>query len=415
VIEMAVSRSAPESEKSRLHPAAWLYWPLCLLAWLLLHLLFRLRVRVDPAVRQVKDPMILLGNHPSYLDPVIMAASLLPRRISFLTSRDFFRKRLTRVLLRQVGAIPKTQFRTDMQAIKSVLQTLRAGGAVAIYPEGQRSLDGCLQTIDEAIAKLVKKMACPVVLVKEQGAYLAWPRWANGLFRPGRITVSVTLFMTAAHIKNTEVDTLQRQIVTALAYDEYQAQRQNRFRYRTREPASGMDKIIHQCPACRRELAMVSDPRSLTCRFCRNRALVDQTGLFRPDGQGRVWPDLARWHQWQVEQLHLQMDKPGFKRLYPARLSWPDDPNNRPPCDGTLVLTGDRLLFYLSGTKADNPLAEPFQVVKIEHKTGISAEFGRYFDLAVNDQVLRFTPEPGQAVVVFADLIRARSIQLRAR
>ena len=109
------------------------------------------------------------------------------------------------------------------------------------------------------------------------------------------------------------------------------------------------------------------------------------------------------------------MDKPGFKRLYPARLSWPDDPNNRPPCDGTLVLTGDRLLFYLSGTKADDPLTEPFQIVKIEHKTGISAEFGRYFDLAVNDQVLRFTPEPGQAVVVFADLIRARSIQLRAR
>jgi 1-acyl-sn-glycerol-3-phosphate acyltransferase len=50
------------------------------LAWLLLNLLFKLRVRVDPAVRQVKGPMILLGNHPSYLDPVIMAASLLPRR-----------------------------------------------------------------------------------------------------------------------------------------------------------------------------------------------------------------------------------------------------------------------------------------------------------------------------------------------
>jgi hypothetical protein len=33
------------------------------------------------------------------------------------------------LLLRHVGAIPKTQFRTDMQAIKSVLQTLRAGGA----------------------------------------------------------------------------------------------------------------------------------------------------------------------------------------------------------------------------------------------------------------------------------------------
>ena len=412
---MAVSRSAPESEKSRLHPAAWLYWPLCLLGWLLLHVLFRLRVRVEPAVRKVKGPLILMGNHPSNLAPVIMAVSLLPRRISILASRDFIRKRLTRFKLRRLGAIPKTQFRTGMQAIKSVLLTLRADGAVAIYPEGQRSLDGCLQPVDEAIAKLVKKMACPVVLVKEQGAYLAWPRWANGLFRPGRIAVSVTLFMTAEQIIASSVDALQRRIVSALAYDEYQLQQQNRFRYRTREPAGGMDKIIHQCPACRRELAMVSDTRSLTCRFCQNQAIVDQTGLLRPGGQGRIWPDLARWHQWQVDQLRLQMDKPGFRRGYPTRLSWPDSQEGRQPLDGTLVLTGESLLFYGSGIQADDPQAEPCLTVKLEHRTGISAEFGSYFDLAYNDQVLRFSPEPGQAVVILADVILALGSRSRTR
>ena len=36
-----------------------------------------------------------------------------------------------------------------------MLRVIRAGGILAIYPEGQRSLDGSRQPVDEAIAKLI--------------------------------------------------------------------------------------------------------------------------------------------------------------------------------------------------------------------------------------------------------------------
>lgn len=397
--------------KSRLYPSGWFYWPLALLAGLLLRLVFLLHVHVSPEVRKVKGPVILIGNHPSYLDPLIMATAMLPRKIRFVTSRDFFRSRTTRFLLNQVGAIPKMQFRTDTQAIKSILQTIRTGGAVAIYPEGQRSLDGRLQPIDPSIAKLIKKAACTVVLAMEQGAYLSWPRWSHGL-RPGRIDVQIGCLFTADAVKGMSVDTIRRRLVSSMAYNDYDRQKQTRYRYKTRSPAKGIDLICHQCPSCGRELAMQSDRKLLTCRFCGNQGKVALTGLIDPvtatggsrSAKIKVWPDVASWHRWQIEQLRKQMADPAFSRRYPAVLSWPDEPENDQAIKGVLEMTASHLIFFEG--RDVSLMQQPFLRIPVENRSGISASFGHYFDLAYADRVYRFTLDPGQAVIILADIIR---------
>lgn len=402
--------------KSRLHPSGWFYWPLALLAGLLLRLVFLLRVHVDPAVRKVKGPVILIGNHPSYLDPLIMATAMLPRKIRFVTSRDFFRSRTTRFLLNMLGAIPKMQFRTDTQAIKSILQTIRTGGAVAIYPEGQRSLDGRLQPIDTSIAKLIKKAACTVILVMEQGACLAWPRWSKGM-RPGRIDVQIGCLFTADDIKGMSVDAIKQRLVASMAYNDYSLQKQTRYRYKTRSPAKGIDLICHQCPACGRELAMQSDQKLLTCRFCGNQGRVGLTGLIDPVlGSGghkvvkaRVWPDVASWHRWQIDQLRKQLADPAFCRRYPAILNWPDEPENDQAITGVLEMTARHLSFYEG--RDESLMQQPVLQIPVENRSGISASFGHFFDMAYDDRVYRFTPDPGQAVIILADIIRAHEGQ----
>lgn len=402
-----------DKDQSRLHPSGWVYWPLALLAGFLLRVLCALRVSIDPAVRRLKGPVILIGNHPSYLDPAIMARALLPRKIRFVTSRDFFRTRITRFLLNRVGAIPKMQFRTDTQAIKSILRTIRGGGAVAIYPEGQRSPDGCLQPIDASIAKLIKKAACPVVLVLEQGAYMAWPRWSNGL-RPGRIHVQISCLFTEAKIRQLTAESIQRRIIQAMEYNEMSVQKQVRARYRTRSPALGLDRICHQCPACGRELAMRSGRKKIACRFCGNQGQVGLTGLIEPclapglkkTGEFRVWGDVAAWHRWQVARLKKQLGDPAFCRRYPAVLTFPDEADNDQALQGTLEMTARHLAFYKG--QDDPVMQQPEIYIPLENRSGISASFGRYFDIAYREQVYRFTIDPGQAVIILADIIRAR-------
>ncbi len=407
---MAVKKE--KKQKDQLVPAWWLYWPLAGLAAILLRLIFRLRVRVDREVRKLKGPLIMLGNHPSYLDPFIMAAAMLPRRIRFVTSRDFYRGRFLAWLLHRIATIPKTQFRTDTQAIKSIFSTIRAGGIIAVYPEGQRSIDGCLQPFDDSMAKLIKKTACPVVLVMEYGAYLACPRWSASGLRPGRIDVQAGILLTTEQIKKLDVNQIQNRLIKAMSYNDYESQKRNLYRYRSRSPALGMDKILHQCPACHKELAIQAARRTLTCRFCHNRALVRQTGLIEPDlsvdpkkaARSRAYPDLAAWNAWQIANLKTQITAGNFKRFYPASMSLPLEADSGPAQSGILQLDTQQLKFYQDAASQAKDQAD--LIIPIANRNGVSADFGRHFEIAYADKVYRFSPEPGQAVIVLVDILR---------
>jgi|LSQX01.3.fsa_nt_gb 1-acyl-sn-glycerol-3-phosphate acyltransferase len=400
-------------DKSRLVPAWWAYWPLAGLVALILRLIFFLRVKVDREVRKLKGPLIMIGNHPSYLDPLIMAATLLPKRIRFVTSRDFFRGRFLAWLLCQLGAIPKTQFRTDTQSIKAILQTIRSSGSIAVFPEGQRSIDGRLQPFDDSMAKLIKKAACPVILVMQYGAYLAWPRWSASGMRPGRIDVKATVMLSAAEIKRMNVNQIQRRLIRAMSYNDYESQKTRLYRYRSFSPAAGMDRILHQCPACLKELAMQSDRRTLTCRFCVNRALIKPTGLIEPDlaldpeqaAKIRVYPDLATWHAWQIDNIQKEIQSGSFLRSYPAQMSLPEEDGEDQAQAGILQLDASQLLFFKDESSQQAGRAE--LAIPLANRSGVSASFGKHFEIAYADKTYRFTPEPGQAVVILVDILRA--------
>ncbi|HBP37271.1 MAG TPA: hypothetical protein DD640_00705, partial [Clostridiales bacterium] len=186
-------------------PLAWLFWLLSLLFRLLFTAAFGLRFNKPEEIRRLRGPLVVIGNHPSYFDPFLTAAALFPWRINYVTSHSFFRNPVLRFLLGKLGAIPKIQFRSDLQAMKHMLRVIRSGGILGIYPEGQRSLDGGRQTVDEAIAKLVSKLGCPVVAVHDSGGYLTWPRWSQSRWRRGRIKVEISVLFTPEQLAGLDV------------------------------------------------------------------------------------------------------------------------------------------------------------------------------------------------------------------
>ncbi|MEA4889486.1 MAG: lysophospholipid acyltransferase family protein [Clostridiaceae bacterium] len=401
-------------------PAGWLYWPLTVLAGMLLRLLFGLRLRRDPAVRQLSGPLIVLGNHASFLDPLIMAAALFPKRIHFLATRHFFRRRLPRAILELLRAIPKVQFRTDSRALKQMLLVLRSGGILGIYPEGQRSMTGSALPIDEAIAKLIHKANCPVVSVIEQGAYLAWPRWSLCGPRFGRVEARIQLLFTREETQRLDVDELQARVVKNLAFQDYAWQNTRRHLYLSRAPASGLHQICHQCPACGRTLAMTSSGRHIVCRYCGNRGLVDRFGLIRParmsrrdlkryqpsdkKKEGAVWPDPDFWQRWQMEQLYLMMRDSSFKQSFPVRLEiLSDDGDITNRQSGVLSLDSSGLFFLPQPESGQT--AAPAMRIPIQNKNGIDADYGRQFEIMVDNQICRFVFQEGQAVILMANAI----------
>lgn len=128
--------------------------------------------------------VIIASNHASYLDPPAVGASSRRMRMTHFMARDtLFRNPLMGAFLRRVGVIPLDRDRGDVKAMKTAIQLLRDGAAVALFPEGTRSPDGTLQPAKPGIGFLVAKGNAPVVPVYVHGSYEAWSKHSGGLKR----------------------------------------------------------------------------------------------------------------------------------------------------------------------------------------------------------------------------------------
>ncbi len=135
-----------------------------------------------------EGPLVVVANHRSYLDGFLLAAAF-PRPILFLTSAEAFRSTWQRQFLRGLGCIRLRRYAPDAGAIRAMMQTLRAGGVVGIFPEGERSWDGGPSPILPGVSRMLVLAGAPVVAINLAGSYRLWPRWGRG---PRRAEVVVT-------------------------------------------------------------------------------------------------------------------------------------------------------------------------------------------------------------------------------
>lgn len=148
----------------------------------------RLSVRwIAPMPKE--DPIIVVANHCSNLDPVLVG-SVFPRRLRYLAKAELFSSWIMRVLIRTLGAIPvnKQDQQSAGMALKAFLELLENGENVLLFPEGARSLDGKLQSLQGGAALIALKSGAPVVPAYIKGSFESMPPGAK-FIRATSITV----------------------------------------------------------------------------------------------------------------------------------------------------------------------------------------------------------------------------------
>ncbi|PMB03646.1 hypothetical protein CEN49_22690 [Fischerella thermalis CCMEE 5273] len=102
-------------------------------------------------------PLILVGNHVSYLDPFYLGA-VLPKRVYFMAKKESFSTPFFQWILRSCGAFPVDREKTDMNAIKTAIQHLRHGRIVGLFPEGGRRTEAPMRGVKAGAAYLPSKL-----------------------------------------------------------------------------------------------------------------------------------------------------------------------------------------------------------------------------------------------------------------
>lgn len=122
--------------------------------------------------------VLLLSNHQSYLDPVLLAVQL-RRPISYFAKSGLFENRYFGWAIRLVGAFPVRQGKGDTSAVREAIRRLREGHVLNIYPEGSRTEDGEIAPIERGAALVIRRLegSIAVVPVVIDGSFQAWPKW----------------------------------------------------------------------------------------------------------------------------------------------------------------------------------------------------------------------------------------------
>ncbi|MEQ1704101.1 MAG: lysophospholipid acyltransferase family protein [Ilumatobacteraceae bacterium] len=131
-------------------------------------------------------PAILVANHVSFFDSVLMMFGL-PRPVALLGKAEYTDKAVTRWLFCGAGMIPiRREDPADAaRACDELLEVLRRGGVVGIYPEGTRSRDGQLHRGHTGAAHLSLLSGAPIIPVGVKGTDQILPTGAR-LVRPFR-------------------------------------------------------------------------------------------------------------------------------------------------------------------------------------------------------------------------------------
>jgi len=132
--------------------------------------------------------VIIAGNHPSYLDPVLVGLPV-NRPIRFMAWDALFRIPLLGQLITALGAFPvDIRKGRGEHAYREALRILQGGEILGIFPEGQRSEKGPMGELRTGVARLAIEAGAPVVPVTIGGAVRAWPKYRL-LPKPAKIVV----------------------------------------------------------------------------------------------------------------------------------------------------------------------------------------------------------------------------------
>ena len=160
------------------------------LSWVLVRALYRLRVRGIEQHVPDEGPALIVCNHVSYMDALILAASI-PRPVRFVMYYKIFNIPVMRWIFRTAKAIPIAGAREDPELLRRAFEEIDAaladGQLVGIFPEGALTKDGQIAPFKNGVERILERRPVPVVPMALRGMWASM--WSRRDSRLGRMRV----------------------------------------------------------------------------------------------------------------------------------------------------------------------------------------------------------------------------------
>ncbi len=128
--------------------------------------LFKARVVGDEHLKGCKDAALIIPNHLSFLDAVMLGA-FLPGDVAFAVNTEISKRwwmRSVSVFLDVIAIDP-----TNPMALRTLIDRLKKGTKVVIFPEGRITVTGTLMKVYEGPSLIADKTGAPLIPIRLEG------------------------------------------------------------------------------------------------------------------------------------------------------------------------------------------------------------------------------------------------------
>ena len=286
--------------------------------WVLAKPVFFLVARLKYGYHYEKVPLkefrqsLILSNHQCVYDQFFVYLSY-PRPLYFLATETLFSTGIIgKMITWLVAPIPVKKSTNDTRAVYNILQVIKEGGSIMVFPEGNRSYAGSTVYIKKTIASLAKKLKLPLVLYRIEGAYGVQPRWSDRV-RKGRCYGHIVRTVEPEELANLSVDEIYEIIVDTLGVDDHENDRL----FHSKHFAEHLERVIYVCPDCGLS-SFTGKGNIFTCNKCNLTAEILPDLSLRGENRKFPYTNETEWYAAQENYIrtldkNAYLDKPAYE------------------------------------------------------------------------------------------------------
>ncbi len=244
------------------------------------------------------EPCLYLMNHSSFIDLKIVSHILYPRPFNIVCTSDGFVGK--NWLMKNLGCIPTKKFITDSVLVRDMIYCAKKlNSSILIYPEASYSFDGTATPLPDSLAKCLKMLQIPVVMIKTFGAFSRDPLYNCLQRRKVKVSATMEYILSPEDIKAKSVDELNEILKEQFTFDGFRWQQENGIKITENFRADGLNRVLYKCPHCLSEGKMEGSGTSIVCKECGAKYHLDELGFLKAENVEGKFDHVPDWYAWE--------------------------------------------------------------------------------------------------------------------
>ncbi len=394
------------SQKSIREPSPIIYYMVTAVFKLIGTFLYQPMVKRSE-IRNTRGSFVIIANHQSALD-VALIPFICNRRIFTVFSTTYYLS-LPKIAQRIVdlsGGIHKHQFQTSAGNMKKMRNIVRSGYPLLIFPAGLMCEDGLANPAPKSTASFLRWLGVDVYMAKITGSYFVMPKWSS-VKRPGKTIIDCYKLFSADDFNKLSAPELEEALNTALDFDVYQDQENNKFEYKNGANAEGLENVLYQCPHCNTKYSLSTTNNDISCSACGFSETMDSMGFLHCEDSKKEVRHVSQWSSWirdeREKEIHGNCSAENFIMKLPCEISILDGTVRgfRPAGKGSASLTFDEII--LEGTLD----GQAFRIEKnLSQFPMLPFVPGKRFEIQDGELSYRCIPDTPSHVTEFVNTLR---------